>query len=145
MNTRKLPIGIQDFQDLRENDYLYIDKTAAVYNLVTRGKPYFLGRPRRFGKSLLVSTLKAYFEGKKELFEGLAVATLEKDWTVYPVLHIDLMGENYDGIAGLEAGLDMNLRLLEKEWGRDPADDTASARLFGLIQRAAEKTGKKVV
>jgi len=82
MTMRKLPIGIQDFEDLRTNNYLYVDKTQYVYQLTQYGKPYFLGRPRRFGKSLFLSTLKAYFEGKKELFEGLKIAELEKDWIV---------------------------------------------------------------
>jgi hypothetical protein len=80
---RKLPIGIQDFEDLRTNGYLYVDKTEYVYSLATMGKPYFLGRPRRFGKSLLISTIQAYFLGKKELFEGLAIAGLEKDCLEY--------------------------------------------------------------
>ena len=88
-NTRKLPVGIQDFEDLRVSGHLYVDKTAYIYHLVTRGKPYFLARPRRFGKSLFISTLKAYFLGKKELFEGLSIATLEKDWITYPVIYID--------------------------------------------------------
>ncbi|MDR1170347.1 MAG: AAA family ATPase, partial [Prevotellaceae bacterium] len=95
MTIRKLPIGIQDFEDLRTNGYLYVDKTEYVYRLATMGKPYFLGRPRRFGKSLFLSTLKAYFEGKKELFEGLAIAELEKEWTEYPVFHIDMNVESY--------------------------------------------------
>ena len=88
MNTvRKLPIGIQDFEKLRTNNYLYVDKTQYVYLLAQTSSPYFLGRPRRFGKSLFLSTLKAYFEGKKELFEGLKIAELEKDWIKYPVLY----------------------------------------------------------
>lgn len=84
------PIGIQSFSEIRENGYVYVDKTGKMYKLVSEGKYYFLSRPRRFGKSLLVSTLKAYFEGRKELFDGLAVANLEKNWKQYPVLHLDL-------------------------------------------------------
>ena len=87
--SRKLPVCIQDFEDLRTNGNVYVDKTAYVYRLVTEGKPYFLGRPRRFGKSLFISMLKAYFLGKKELFEGLSIAALEKDWITYPVIYID--------------------------------------------------------
>ena len=79
--TRKLPIGIQDFEYLRRNNFLYVDKTQYIYQLLQHGKPYFFGHPRRFGKSLFLSTLKVYFEGKKELFEGLKIADLEKDWT----------------------------------------------------------------
>ncbi|MDR1382095.1 MAG: AAA family ATPase, partial [Tannerella sp.] len=86
---RNLPIGIQDFEDLRTSNCVYVDKTAYVHRLASFGKPYFLGRPRRFGKSLLLSTLKAYFQGKKELFDGLAIAGLEKNWIEYPVIHID--------------------------------------------------------
>ena len=87
---RKYPVGIQNFEDLRKAGYCYVDKTALVYRLVEDGKYYFLSRPRRFGKSLLLSTLEAYFEGKKELFRGLAIEQLEQDWTAYPVLHLDL-------------------------------------------------------
>ena len=86
---RRYPIGIQNFEDLRNNNCVYIDKTALIYQLTHTDKVYFLSRPRRFGKSLLISTLEAYFSGKKELFEGLAMEQLEKEWTVYPVLHID--------------------------------------------------------
>jgi hypothetical protein len=87
---KNLPVGLQNFESLRKNGYLYVDKTALVYELVSTGKYYFLSRPRRFGKSMLQSTLYAYFEGKKELFEGLAIEKLEKDWIKYPVLHLDL-------------------------------------------------------
>lgn len=86
---RRYPIGIQDFEQLRNNKYIYVDKTALIYQLVSTNTVYFLSRPRRFGKSLLISTLEAYFLGKKELFNGLDMEQLEKDWTVYPVLHID--------------------------------------------------------
>ncbi len=84
-----MPIGIQTFENLRTENYLYVDKTELIYELANNGKPYFLARPRRFGKSLLVSTLKAYFEGRKELFTGLKIAEKEKDWEVHPVIHID--------------------------------------------------------
>lgn len=87
---RKLPIGIQTFSDIREQNYLYIDKTAFIWRIANLGKPYFLSRPRRFGKSLLLSTFEAYFEGRKDLFEGLAIAAMEKDWKKHPVLHLDL-------------------------------------------------------
>ena len=92
---RRYPIGIQDFEQLRNNNYIYVDKTALVYQLANTNTVYFLSRPRRFGKSLLVSTLEAYFLGKKELFNGLAMEQLEQDWTVYPVLHIDFSGSKY--------------------------------------------------
>lgn len=108
-NNRKLPIGIQSFEFLRSEGYLYVDKTALVYRLATMGKPYFLSRPRRFGKSLLLSTLEAYFEGKRELFEGLAIEQLEQNWYEYPVLHLDLNAERYDSRKSLEDILEHQL------------------------------------
>ncbi|MDR3123656.1 MAG: ATP-binding protein [Treponema sp.] len=151
MDARKMPIGIQDFEDLRAGGYVYVDKTAYMHKLVTEGKPYFLGRPRRFGKSLLLSTLKAYFLGKKQLFEGgpgeprLAIADLEKDWTAYPVFHIDLIGEQYRDSRDLETKLDSILRELEEDWGRDSLDSTPGSRFRSLIRRACEQSGKRVV
>ncbi|MDR1757506.1 MAG: AAA family ATPase, partial [Bacteroidales bacterium] len=125
MNTiRKMPVGIQDFEDLRTNGYVYVDKTRYVYQLATQGKPYFLGRPRRFGKSLFLSTLKAYFEGKRELFEGLAIAELEKEWTRYPVIYLDFNKEGYRDLEATCAALDANLRKYEAIWGRDEKDTT---------------------
>ena len=111
---RKLPIGIQNFEFLRSEGYLYIDKTALIYRLVTKGKPYFLSRPRRFGKSLLLSTLEAYFKGKKELFKGLAIEQLEQDWFEYPVLHLDLNAEKYDSRERLEKMLELQLESWEE-------------------------------
>ena len=96
MGNKIYPIGIQNFESLRLDGYFYIDKTALIYQLVKSGRYYFLSRPRRFGKSLLISTLEAYFQGKKELFQGLAMEKLEKDWTKYPILHIDLNTQKYD-------------------------------------------------
>ncbi|GHV32990.1 ATPase AAA [Spirochaetia bacterium] len=152
--VQKMPVGIQDFATIRTENFVYVDKTAYVYKLASEGKPYFLGRPRRFGKSLLLSTLKYYFEGKKELFEaiadqsGLAIADLEKDWIQYPVFHIDFNVERYDvDIKGLMTGMSSNLWPLEEQWGRNTPEegDSPAARLKGLIRRAYEKTGKKVV
>jgi hypothetical protein len=150
MQNRKMPIGIQDFEKLRAGGYVYVDKTAFVYRLAQEGNPYFLGRPRRFGKSLLLSTIKAYFLGKRELFEGqsgqprLAIADLETEWLEYPVFHIDLNVSSYTDLASLRVGLDANLRYIEEAWGRDPAETTPSTRFLGLIRRACEKTGRKV-
>lgn len=110
---RRYPIGIQDFEDLRNNDYIYVDKTALIYQLVNTNKIYFLSRPRRFGKSLLISTLEAYFLGKKELFNGLDMEQLEKDWTVYPVLHIDFSGSKYMEAESLRASINVQLLLWE--------------------------------
>ena len=97
MSPRLYPIGIQNFEKIRKEGYLYIDKTALIHQMVTTGNYYFLSRPRRFGKSLLVSTVEAYFQGKKELFEGLAMASLEKEWLEYPIFHMDLNAEKYLG------------------------------------------------
>jgi hypothetical protein len=144
-SIRKLPIGIQDFEDLRTNGYLYVDKTAYIYRLATMGKPYFLGRPRRFGKSLFLSTLKAYFQGKKALFEGLAIAGLEKEWIEYPVFHIDFnVGILMDG-ASLYRRLDVILTVFENQWGRGVEDNDPATRLEAVIKRACEQTGRKVV
>ena len=95
------PIGKQNFENLRNEGYVYVDKTAIIYKLVKEGCVYFLSRPRRFGKSLLLSTLEAYFTAKKELFTGLAIEKLEKDWIKYPVLHLDLNAEKYSNIEEL--------------------------------------------
>ena len=91
----KYPIGIQSFDRIREDGYVYVDKTALIYELVSKGTIYFLSRPRRFGKSLLVSTLENYFLGRRELFRGLAIDSLEKEWTEYPVFHIDFNVKNF--------------------------------------------------
>ena len=99
---RKLPIGIESFEKLRSEGFLYVDKTALAYRLIKAGNPCFLSRPRRFGKSLLLSTFEAYFEGKKELFKGLDIEQLEQDWFKYPVLHLDLNAEKYDSREKLE-------------------------------------------
>ena len=101
MNQTIYPIGIQNFEKIRKDGYLYIDKTALIYQLAKTGSYYFLSRPRRFGKSLLLSTLEAYFQGKRELFEGLAMERLEKDWEVYPILHLDLNARHYKDTAAL--------------------------------------------
>ncbi|MDR0609208.1 MAG: AAA family ATPase, partial [Planctomycetaceae bacterium] len=140
-----MPIGIQDFEDLRTTDCLYVDKTAYLYRLVTMGKPYFLGRPRRFGKSLFLSTLNAFFLGKKELFEGLAIAELEREWKEYPVLYLDFNVEGYTGIDSLYSALETNLSPLESEWGKIATEATPAARLTGLIRRACKQSGHKAV
>ncbi len=143
--NRKYPIGIQSFENIRKEGYLYVDKTALVYQLVQTGKYYFLSRPRRFGKSLLLSTLQAYYEGKKELFEGLAMASLEKDWKTYPVLHLDLNAQRYDSVDSLISILNDTLCEWERLYGTQESETTLSLRFKGVIQRAAEKTGRNVV
>ena len=145
MNQTIYPIGIQNFEKIRKDGYLYIDKTALIYQLVTTGRYYFLSRPRRFGKSLLLSTLEAYFQGKKELFEGLAMEKLEKDWIRYPILHLDLNAERYSDPGALESILRRYLNLWEDLWGKDEREITPSDRFTGVIRRAYERTGRRVV
>ncbi|MBQ9282934.1 MAG: ATP-binding protein [Treponema sp.] len=146
---RKLPIGIQDFEDLRQNAYVYVDKTKHVYNLVTKGKPYFLSRPRRFGKSLLVSTLEAYFLGKKELFKGLWIydeeEKSENPWQVYPVLKFSLASGEFTEPNGLRNKLNDILKDFEEKYSL-PFDETdLVSRFKNALKNAYEKTGKKVV
>lgn len=141
----KYPIGIQSFEKIRTDGYVYVDKTALVYKLATEGSYYFLRRPRRFGKSLLISTLEAYFSGRKDLFEGLAIAELEKEWQQYPILHLDLNVGQYQDIASLEAKLDSFLRPLEDKFGRDPVLREAGQRFEYVIKAAYEKLGQKLV
>jgi hypothetical protein len=144
MRKRKMPVGIQTFDEIIQEDYVYVDKTNYVYELVSTGKCYFLGRPRRFGKSLFLSTLKAFFFGKRELFDGLAVATLETDWIEYPVFHLDLNAGDY-AVNELDSILNVWLYELENKWGKNNIEDTLSTRFAGLIKRAGEQSGRKVV
>ncbi|MCD8092374.1 MAG: ATP-binding protein [Bacteroides sp.] len=144
MSEKIYPIGIQNFESLRQDGYFYIDKTALIYKMVKTGRYYFLSRPRRFGKSLLISTLEAYFQGKKELFEGLAIEKLEKDWVKYPILHLDLNIEKYDKPESLDQILDKSLTAWEKLYGAEPSERSFSLRFAGIIQRAFEQTGQRV-
>ena len=142
---KNLPIGIQDFESLINDGYLYVDKTALMYRLVSTGRYYFLSRPRRFGKSLLISTLKAYFLGKKDLFKGLAVEQLEQKWTVHPVLHLDLNTAKYKEPGKLDAVLDKTLSKWEKLYDIKPHDPDFGMRFEDVIQCAYEKSGERVV
>ena len=145
MINRLYPIGVQNFEKLRKNGYLYIDKTELIYQLVRRGTYYFLSRPRRFGKSLLLSTLMAYFQGKKELFKGLAIEQLEKDWQEHPVFHLDLNIEKYDTPESLQYILDNAVSKWEDLYGSRPSEVTLSLRFAGVIERAYQQTGQRVV
>ena len=144
MEQRIYPIGIQNFESLRNDGYVYVDKTAWVYRLVNTGRYYFLSRPRRFGKSLLISTLEAYFLGKRELFKGLAIEQLEQNWSVRPVFHLDLNIGKYDTPESLDRILDDNLSGWEQVYGTRPTETTPALRFKGVIQRAVEKTGHRV-
>ena len=139
------PVGIQSFEKIRKEGYCYIDKTAFIHSLVKSGQYYFLSRPRRFGKSLLISTLEAYFFGKKELFNGLALEELEKDWITYPVLHLDLNTQKYNTPEALTNVLEENLKNWEDLYGASDREIGVARRFNGVIRRAAEKTGRNVV
>lgn len=142
----KYPIGIQNFGEIRRDGYVYIDKTALMYKLVAEGKYYFLSRPRRFGKSLLLSTLEAYFQGERELFEGLAVAKLEEKWERHPIFHLDLNSREYKDPSSLVAELNRHVETWEKEYGCEEYKDRAiEERFLHVIIAAFEKTGKRVV
>lgn len=141
----KYPIGIQNFGEVRRNGYAYVDKTALLYKLVSEGKYYFLSRPRRFGKSLFLSTLESYFCGEKELFDGLAVSELEHDWKSYPILHLDLNSREYKDESSLEAELNRHLEAWEKLYGDEYKERALEERFIHVINHAYEKTGKQVV
>ena len=142
-----LPIGFQAFAKIRENNKLYIDKTRFIFELVYHEANYFfLSRPRRFGKSLLTSTLKAYFQGQRELFRGLAIEKLEKEWVEYPVLHFDMSTAKHKDTEKLEQELSGKLTDYEKIYGpSEPDKPNLNQRLAGLIERAPAQTGQQVV
>lgn len=141
----KYPTGQQDFVYLRENGYVYVDKTDIIYHLVHNPKYVFLARPRRFGKSLLLSSIETYFEGRKELFRGLAIESLEKEWRKHPVFHLELSGMQADDFDSLKDELDRQFRYWEERYGLKKQTDTFSSRFRDLILHTAEKTGERVV
>ncbi|MCR5361916.1 MAG: ATP-binding protein [Bacteroidales bacterium] len=143
---QNLPIGIQNFESLRMDGYLYVDKTEFIYKLITSGRYYFLSRPRRFGKSLLMSTIRAVFEGKRELFEGLAIAQKDDiDWAAYPIMHLDLNTEKYDCKERLENVLNNFLSGVEGIYGKVETETSFGLRFQGVIERAYRQTGRRVV
>ena len=148
-DIRKLPIGIQDFEKIRKEKFVYVDKTEYIYHLVQSGAPYFLSRPRRFGKSLFLSTLRAYFEGKRELFDGLKIEELERDnkdaWQAYPVFYIDFNKKNFKENSALEIVLDEHLRAWEEVYGDQRADKSLEERFRYVIEKAVEVTGRNAV
>ena len=146
MALKLYPVGIQTFERIRKEDKLYIDKTEYVYRMTHSGGCYFfLGRPRRFGKSLLVSTFESYFSGKKELFKGLAIESLEKEWTEYPVLHFSMATAKHVDVAALKSELNLKLLFYEKIYGKGEGEENENQRLMGIIMRANKLTGKQVV
>ncbi|UTC63126.1 ATP-binding protein [Treponema sp. OMZ 787] len=152
MNTRKMPIGVQSFEVIRKENFVYVDKTELIWKLINASRVHFLSRPRRFGKSLLLSTLKAYFLGQKELFKGLAIEKLEEGekekreiWQKYPVFYLDFNLSKYETREDLESLLNYNLCNWEEVYGSKDSEQTFSERFAGLIRRAYEKTGKQAV
>ena len=152
--TRKLPLGVQSFKDLREKGFLYVDKTEYLFRLANSSKVYFLSRPRRFGKSLFLSTLAAYFRGQKELFQGLYIEKAEEElavqenrisWQEYPVLYLDFNTENYNDEKSMHTILHTHLVQWEKQYESDTSEQTFSSRFKGIIQRAYQQSGKQVV
>ena len=146
---RKLPIGIQGFRSLRDDGYMYVDKTEYIYNLAHTGKQFFLSRPRRFGKSLLLSAMRTYWEGEKEYFEGLKILELEKDnpnaWKRYPVFYFDFNGQNYQVEGALEETLDLQLKRWEDSYGIAAENSSLAGRFQKLLISANEKTGLRCV
>ena len=142
---RLYPIGIQTFSEIREKNYLYIDKTEYVYRMTHFAKYVFLSRPRRFGKSLLASTLHSYFSGRKDLFQGLAMERLEKEWIEYPVLHFDMSTAKHVDKEQLLQELNLKLSEYEGVYGKGQEEINPNQRLMGLIKRAYEQTGRQVV
>ena len=146
MELKRLPVGIQTYEKLVDNNCLYVDKTQFIYKMIKLGNYVFLSRPRRFGKSLLVSTLEAYFEGKKHLFKGTFIDGVEKDWTEYPVLRFDMSTAKHVDAESLTIELAGKLTDYEKIYGpNDASKPNLNQRLEGLILRAYEQTGKQVV
>ena len=144
MTDRRYPIGIQTFSEIIRNGYVYVDKTDLVWQLAHYAKYIFLSRPRRFGKSLLTSTLESYFQGEKDLFEGLKIMQMEQEWAQYPVLHLDLSGAKHMPPDQIREELYNMLAPYEKVYGENPRETTPGMRLGGLIDRAYEQTGKQV-
>lgn len=145
MNQRFLPIGIQDFEKLRNGNYIYADKTSLIYQLTRTATPYFLSRPRRFGKSLLLSTMEAYFLGKKELFKGLALEKLEKDWTEYPVIKISFGLNSYENNDRLKARLESIVAENEDKFKIEKQSGDPAERFADIIYSVTKQTGKQVV
>ncbi|MDY4926042.1 MAG: AAA family ATPase, partial [Prevotella sp.] len=143
---KRLPVGIQTFSEVIDRDCLYVDKTEYIYKMTRYSSYIFLNRPRRFGKSLLVSTIQSYFEGRRELFKGLYIDSVEKEWTAYPVLCFDMSTAKHSGPEELKQELGSKLSKYELVYGKGLPDETnLNLRLLGLIERAHAQTGRKVV
>ena len=144
-NVMKYPIGIQNFEKIRREGYVYVDKTPWMWKMISEGSYYFLSRPRRFGKSLMLSTLEAFFSGQRELFKGLYVDSVEWDWQQYPIMHLDLNTDKYDSPEVLNNRLEKFLSENEEVYGRKEYEKSFGARFEGIMKRAFEQTGRQVV
>ena len=140
----KYPIGIQTFEEIITGGYVYVDKTALVYNLVDTGKYYFLSRPRRFGKSLLTTTLESYFLGRKDLFKGLAIEAMETEWLEYPVFHLDFTGESYTSEETVLSVINQFLTSQEAIFGKEESETTMGLRLTALLPAPLSRQGGKL-
>ena len=141
----KYPIGIQNFEKIRREGYIYVDKTPWMWKMISEGSYYFLSRPRRFGKSLMVSTLEAFFSGHRELFKGLYVDTVEWDWQQYPIMHLDLNVKKYEKKEDLYKALNRHLELWEQTYDSPYGDRDVEERFLQVVRLAYEKTGRQVV
>ena len=141
----KYPIGIQSFDRIIEDGFVYVDKTDLIYKLVKDNSIYFLSRPRRFGKSLLVSTLKCYFQGRKELFRGLAIDKLETEWAEYPIFHIDFNGDNFTKANVLEQKIENHIADWEKTYGKSDTAQTTGDRFVYVLRQAHKRYGRRCV
>ncbi len=139
------PIGIQTFSKIREAGFVYVDKTEYIHRLVSTSQYVFLSRPRRFGKSLLLSTIESYFQGRRELFEGLAISNYQQDWTPCPVLYLDFTGTNYDSPDSLKIHLNHFLTGWERQFGIEKQDQSIGLRFKRVLEEAHAKTGERVV
>ncbi|MDE6337115.1 MAG: AAA family ATPase, partial [Muribaculaceae bacterium] len=145
MDEITYPIGDSSFTTIRVKNQFYVDKTGYIYRMASKGKYFFLSRPRRFGKSLLISTMEAYFKGQRELFNGLTISSLEKDWIQHPVLRFDLSADDMSKYEGLNAYLHATLSKWENKYGKDPDETSFGSRFAGIIERAYEQSGNGVV
>ena len=145
-SERRYPVGIQTFEKIIEGKYVYIDKTDLIWKLTRLSNYVFLSRPRRFGKSLLSSTLRSYFEGRKDLFEGLKIMSLEQEWTEYPVIHVDLsVCKSQENAQALQQRIMLVLEEYAKKYGREEREVTPGSLLQGIVRRACEQTGRQAV
>lgn len=146
MTKQRYPIGVQSFEEIRRGGYVYVDKTSYIHRLLQGSKYYFLGRPRRFGKSLLLSTIKSFFEGKRELFEGLAIASCDDvEWNAHPVIHLDLNAENYSDEYALDSRIGTQLNYYEDKYEVKSGSSTLAGRFLSVIETSHRKTGRQAV